>query len=127
VGCKAPHQIQPQTSSIPKRPVSRPLLLLRTGSGGRPSPHAWKSGCSGEGSTIGKHPAEQRKAIADRFIEFDDKLRDIEEHCRVLELVEQLSLAPPAALREPFKGGNGVALASCARPVKALPFSARVK
>jgi len=27
---------------------------------------------------------EQRRAIAQRFIELDDKLRDIDEHCRVL-------------------------------------------
>ena len=44
------------------------------------------------GFDIGKHPPEQRRAIAHRFIELDDKLRDIDEHCRALELAEQLSL-----------------------------------
>ena len=44
------------------------------------------------GFDIGKHPAEQRRAIAQRYIELDDKLRDIDEHCRGLELAEQLSL-----------------------------------
>jgi hypothetical protein len=43
------------------------------------------------GFDIGKHPPEQRRAIAQRFIELDDKLRDIDEHCRGLELAEQLS------------------------------------
>ena len=44
------------------------------------------------GFDIGKHPPEQRRAIAQRFIELDDKLRDIDEHCRALELAEQLSV-----------------------------------
>jgi len=33
---------------------------------------------------------EQRRAIAQRFIELDDKLRDIDEHCRGLELAQKL-------------------------------------
>ena len=37
------------------------------------------------GFDIGKHPSEQRRAIAHRFLELDDKLRDIDEHCRSLE------------------------------------------
>ena len=44
------------------------------------------------GFDIGKHPPEQRRAIAHRFIELDDKLRDIDEHCRALELAERLAL-----------------------------------
>ena len=44
-----------------------------------------------EGFDIGKHPAEQRRAIAHRFIELDEKLRDIDEHCREIELAVQLS------------------------------------
>ena len=44
------------------------------------------------GFDIGKHPPEQRRAIAHRFIELDDKLMDIDEHCRSLELAEQLAL-----------------------------------
>ena len=43
------------------------------------------------GFDLGKHPSEQRRSIADRLIEFDDKLRDIDEHCRALELAEQLA------------------------------------
>ena len=44
------------------------------------------------GFDVGKHPPGQRRAIAHRFIELDDKLREIDEHCRGLELAEQLSL-----------------------------------
>jgi hypothetical protein len=43
------------------------------------------------GFDIGKHPAEQRRAIAHRYIELDDKLRDIDEHCRTLELAQQFA------------------------------------
>ncbi len=45
--------------------------------------------CRG-GFDIGKHPAEQRRAIAQRYIEFDDKVTDIDVHCRALRLAEQL-------------------------------------
>jgi hypothetical protein len=44
------------------------------------------------GFDIGKHPPKQRRAIAHRFLELDDKLRDIDDHCRALELAEQLSV-----------------------------------
>ena len=44
------------------------------------------------GFDIGKHPPEQRRAIAQRFVELDDKLRDFDEHCRALELAKQLSV-----------------------------------
>jgi hypothetical protein len=50
------------------------------------------------GFDIGKHPPEQRRAIAQRFIELDDKLRDIDEHRRGIELAEQLSLEWTARL-----------------------------
>jgi hypothetical protein len=50
------------------------------------------------GFDIGKHPPEQRRAIAHRFILLDDKLRGIDEHCRALELAEQLSLEWAATL-----------------------------
>ena len=43
------------------------------------------------GFDIGKHPPEQRRAIARRFIEWDDKLRDIDEHTRTLELAQQFA------------------------------------
>ena len=52
------------------------------------------------GFDIGKHPPEQRRAIAHRFIELDDKLRDIDEHCRGLELAEQLAVEWTARLQE---------------------------
>ena len=52
------------------------------------------------GFDIGKHPPEQRRAIAQRFIEFDDKPRDIDEHCCALELAEQLSGEWTARLKE---------------------------
>ena len=52
------------------------------------------------GFDIGKHPPEQRRAIAQRFIESDDKLRDIDEHRQALELAEQLSLKWPARLEQ---------------------------
>jgi hypothetical protein len=41
------------------------------------------------GFDLGRHPAEQRRTIADRFVELDDKLRDIDDHCRTLELAEK--------------------------------------
>ena len=44
------------------------------------------------GFDMGKHPAEQRRAIAQRFIELDDKLRDIDEHSKALKLAEQFSV-----------------------------------
>jgi hypothetical protein len=44
------------------------------------------------GFNIGTHPPEQRRAIAQRFIELDDKLKDIDEHCRALELAQQLAV-----------------------------------
>ena len=43
------------------------------------------------GFDIGKHPPKQHRAIAQRFIELDDKLRDIDEHCRTLELAQQFA------------------------------------
>jgi hypothetical protein len=43
------------------------------------------------GFDIGKHPPEQRRAIAHRFMEMDDKLRDIDEHRRGIELAERLA------------------------------------
>jgi hypothetical protein len=50
------------------------------------------------GFDIGEHPPEQRRAIAHRFLELDDKLRGIDEHCRGLELADQLSLEWTARL-----------------------------
>jgi hypothetical protein len=52
------------------------------------------------GFDIGKHPPEQRRTIAQRFIEFDDQLRDIDEHCCALELAERLSGEWTARLKE---------------------------
>jgi hypothetical protein len=51
------------------------------------------------GFDIGKHPPEQRRAIAQRFIELDDELRDIDEHSKALKLAEQLSAEWSRGLR----------------------------
>jgi hypothetical protein len=55
------------------------------------------------GFDLGKHPPEQRRAIADRFIEGDDKLRDIDDHYRALELAEKLSPEWTTRLKEDQK------------------------
>ena len=58
------------------------------------------------GFDIGKHPPDQRRAIAQRFIELDDKLRDIDDHCRALELAEPLSVELTTLLEEHQQGGQ---------------------
>jgi len=60
------------------------------------------------GFDIGKHPPERRRAIAQRYMELDDKLRDIDDHCRALELAEQLSLEWTARLGEHRLQEHGV-------------------
>ena len=57
---------------------------------GRSSPTRMEERLHRGGFDIGKHPPEQRRAIAHRFIELDDKLMDIDEHCRGLELAQKL-------------------------------------